>query len=192
MKIKNATLSLLTILLAFALFSSCQTKPEIGIDEIYNGLKPNQVKAVIQIDRDDFYPSESVFTGKVDVFDTFFRANLTDQFESNIIVSFSGDDWYKQKPIKRKIFVDNQVVGSVMIGRLTDKIKRRGEGYLMTEGDISVETISDDKLVLRLTGRVGRYEFQRTPEKWNTLRGLIVFKRPQLRLQNLTKKEVYF
>jgi hypothetical protein len=190
MKIKSTTFSLPTILLVLVLSPSCQTKP--GIDEIYNGLKPNQAKAIIQIDGIDFYSPESIFSGKVDVSETFFRTNLTDQFESNIIVSFSGDNWYQQKPIKRQVFMDNQVVGSVMIGKLTDKINRRGEGYLMTEGDIAVETISDDRLVLRLTGKVGRYQFQRTPEKWNTLRGLIVFKKPSLRLQNLTKKEVYF
>lgn len=172
------------------LCTACQMAPDANA--IYASLKPHQAKVLIQFDGTDFYRPESIFTGQVDVYDTFLRLNLSDQFESNIIVSFSGENWYKQKPIKRPIFLDNQVAGSVMIGRLTDKVNRRGEGYLMTDGTISVDALSDDKVVLRLTGKVGKYAFQRIPTKWNTVQGLIVMKNPSLRLRDITRQDVFF
>lgn len=170
--------------------SACHREPTV--EEVYSSLKPGQGKVSIQLDNNAFYPAESLFSGQVDVFDTFFRLNLSDQFESNIIVSFSGDGWYKTKPIKQPVFIDNQVVASVMIGRLTDKINRRGEGFLMTDGEITIEALSDTKLVLRLTGKVGKYAFQRTPSKWNTVTGLIVIKDPKLRFRDITRKDVFF
>jgi hypothetical protein len=169
---------------------ACRT--ESDADKLYASLKPGQARVSIQLDGQDFYPSQSIFGGQVDVFNSFLRLNLSDQFESNIIASFSGDDWYKQKPVKRQVFIDNQVSASVMIGRLTDKVKRRGEGYLMTDGLITVETMSDAKLVMRLTGKVGKYEYQRMPEKWNELKGLIVIRNPTYRFRDVTKKDVYF
>ena len=182
--------SIWLVSLLFLFLSACQTEPTV--DELYASLRPGQARVSLQLDGNDFYAPESIFSGQVDMFGTFLRMNLSDQYESNIIASFSGDDWYKQKPIKRQVFIDNQVVASVMIGRLTDKIKRRGEGYLMTDGLISVESISDEKLVMRLTGKVGKYEFQHTPEKWNTMKGLIVIRNPKLRFRDITKKDVYF
>lgn len=184
----NRSFWLFSLLICFV--SACRTEPTA--DELYAALKPGQARVSIQLGGTDFYAPQSLFSGQIDMFGSFLRMNLSDQLESNLIVSFSGDDWYKRKPIKRQVFIDNQVVASVMIGRLTDKVKRRGEGYLMTEGQITVESISDQKLVMRLIGKAGKYEFQRTPEKWVTLKGLIVIKNPNFRFRDITKKDVYF
>ncbi len=187
---RTMKLSFLLMGLLAGWLAGCRT--EASVDELYASLKPGQARVQIQLDGANFYPAESQFSGQVDVYDTYMRLNLFDQFDSNIIVAFSGSDWYKEKPIRRQVFLDNQVAGSVMIGRLIDKANRRGEGYLMTDGTITVESLSDNKLVMRLTGKAGKYEFQRIPTKWITVQGLIVIRNPSLRLQHVTRKDVFF
>ncbi|GAB3576201.1 hypothetical protein GCM10027578_41640 [Spirosoma luteolum] len=181
---------LLAGLVASLLLLGCQRDPDI--QSIYSTLKPGEARLLVQIDGKDFYPAESAFKGEVFVFDTHLQLNVTDQYESNVIISFNGDKWYAQRPVKRPVVIDNQVAASAMIGRLIDPVNRRGEGYLMTDGTITVESLSADKLVMRLDGRVGKYEYQKMPEKWNQIKGLLVYRSPKLTLQNVTAKEVYF
>lgn len=180
---------LLLFSLCITLFS-CESK--INTDEILQSLKDKQTKAIIKIDGKNFYPSQSIFQGSIEARDNSFRLNITDQFDSNIILEFTADNWYKIKPIKRQIFLDNQIAASVMIGKLRDKVKRIGDGYLMTEGEISIESFSKEKCAIRLKGKIGKYEFMREPVKWNRLEGIIIFKKPAIVLQNVNEGEVYF
>lgn len=170
-------------------FSACSDK--INTDQLYQSLQDNQAKAIILIDDKAFYPSESVFSGDITALKTFFRFSIFDQFQSNIVIAFGGENWYVQKPMIKQVFIDNQVAASVMVGKIKDKAKALGEGYLMTEGTISVESFSKEKIVIRLRGKVGKYEHQREPTKWNRLEGAIVFRKPNINIQGLSEKDLF-
>lgn len=180
---------LLSVFLSAALLS-CHSSHRA--DEIYQTLKDGQTKIEVLIDGTPFYPQTSIFKGEIHIFDNLFRINMFDQFESNVVVAFGGDKWYENKPLKKQVFRDNQVAASVMIGRLIDKQKMKGEGYLMTEGEIRVETLSDEKLVMYIDGKVGKYNMQYTPEKWSQVKCIVVARTPKIILQGVSKQQVYF
>lgn len=171
---------------------SCGSSTEKEIESTFASLKDGQAKVLISIDDKAFYLPESIFFGDVQVFDNSFRLNVYDQFESNLVVSFGGNQWYEKKPISKQVFANNQISASVMIGKLIDKKKLIGEGYLMTDGEIKIKSFSREKLVLELTGKVGRYQTEREPEKWNTLTGLIIYKKPKLVIQDLTESQLFY
>lgn len=164
----------------------------VNTEEILKSLNGGEGKILIKIDGKEYYPKESIFKGELTVLEGFFRTSLFDQFESNVVIAFGGDKWYANKPIKKQIFIDNQVAASVMIGKLINKEKQLGEGFLMTEGEITVMSLSEEKFVMRFEGKVGKYDVQREPEKWNALEGWIIIKNPKITLQGLSKEQVYF
>jgi hypothetical protein len=183
--IKSATLIIpLIILLA------CHPAP--NTDESYNSLQDGQAKIVLNLDNEPFYPAESIFTGDIQVSYESFRINLTDQFEGNVVIAFNGQNWYKQHPVKKQIFVDNQMAASVMIGKIKDRVNRIGEGYLMADGEIKIESISETKLILRIKGQVGRYQAMREPSTWNKVDGLIIYKKPKFMSKDISPTELYF
>lgn len=183
------------IVIIFSIFYSCsspQKTDKTNIDKIYNSLKDGQTKAIIKIDGKEFYPKESIFSCDIIADNTFFRANLFDQFESNIVLNFGTERWHATKPYVLKLQKDQQIEGGIMIGRIADKEKRTGEGYLMTEGEITLEAFSKDKCVVIVNGKVGKFEAQLTPEKWHDVEAIIISKKPKTTLVNLKEEGLYF
>lgn len=172
--------------------SSPQKNDKTTIDKIYNSLKEGQTKAIVKIDGKEFYQKESIFSCDIIADNGFLRANLFDQFESNIVLNFGTERWHATKPYVLRLQKDQQIEGGIMIGRIADKEKRTGEGYLMTEGEITLESFSKDKCVVIVNGKVGKFEAQLTPEKWQTVEAIIVSKKPKTTLVNLKEEGLYF
>ncbi len=189
---KTYTYIIASVLAFFVSCSSPEKNNDKLVDEIYNSLKDGQTKAIIKIDGKEFYPKESVFSSDIIADKTFFRANLFDQFESNLIISFGTERWHATKPYTLRLQETQTIEGSLMIGKILDKEKRTGEGYLMTEGEMTLEAFSKDKCVVIVNGKVGKFEAQSTPEKWLTVEAIIVSKKPKTKLVNLTEDGLYF
>lgn len=179
----------------FSIFYSCsssQKTDKTTIDKIYNSLKEGQTKAIVKIDGKEFYQKESIFSCDIIADNGFLRANLFDQFESNIVLNFGTERWHATKPYVLRLQKDQQIEGGIMIGRIANKERRTGEGYLMTEGEITLESFSKDKCVVIVSGKVGKFEAQLTPEKWQTVEAIIVSKKPKTTLVNLKEEGLYF
>ena len=185
----------LIILFFISSFFSCHS-PKIDkakVEDILKTLKDGQAKIIVKIDGEDFYVDESVFIGEISVYQNSFRMNVTDQFESNVILSFSQNNWnVAQKPIKQKVTVENQVNASVMVGKVKDKIKRLGEGYLLAEGEMTLETLTKERCILRFGGTITKFENMNNKSKWQKAEGIVIYKTPKIILQNLKESEVYF
>lgn len=173
------------------LFIACGSNDDSS-EKVFQTLNDKQAKAIIKIDGGDFYSKESIFKGNVQVYDNSFRLNLNDQFDSNVIFTIAGDKWYEAKPIKRQITIENQTSGSLMVGKIKDRVQRTGEGYMMTKGEMEIKTFTDEKFIVKFKGKISKYEFLQDASKWNDFEGVIIMKKPEIVLQNITKDKVYF
>ena len=189
--IKNIIVFLFFNIVFFACTKS-NTDKNNSVGEIYTSLKDGQAKAIINIDGKEFYPKESIFSTDILADKSFLRASIFDQYKGNIIISLGTPKWHESKPYKLQLSMDKQIEGGLMIGKLIDKEKNIGEGYLMTEGEITFQSFSKDKCIFLIHGKVGKFENQSVPEKWNDMEATIIFKKPNIQLANLTEKEVYF
>lgn len=188
------TLSFYFILFLFgSSVSSCtSSSTSKNPSEILATLKEGEAKVVFTIDNQPFYGDSSVFKGEITAFDHAFRINITDQFQGNTVIAIGGDQWFATKPITKAVDTNNQTQASAMIGRMTDPVNRRGLGYIMTSGEITLEALSEEKAILRLKGQVGEYTTMGNPATWKPVEGLIVYKKPLLKVQGLTPQQLYF
>jgi hypothetical protein len=188
--------TIILLLLSCIIIASCtQTQKGFNkkeIDQIYNSLKDKEAKAIIRIDGKAFYPNKSIFNADLRITDHFFKINLFDQFESNIVVNMGGENWYSTKPYSVKLIPNTPIEGGLMIGKLVDKINRNGEGYLMTEGEITMESLSKEKCIISVKGKIGKYNALTAPQTWNNIEGIIICKKPSINIQNLTESQVFF
>ena len=191
MKLFALPIYLLT-LLAASLTVSCTTSSSKNSEDILSTLKAGEAKILVTIDNHPFYGDSSVFKGEITAFDHAFRINLTDQFQGNTIIALGGDKWFAQKPVVKAVDTNNQTQASAMIGRITDPTNRRGLGYIMTAGEITLESLSEEKAILRLKGQVGEYTTMGNPSTWKPVEGIIVYKKPVLKIQGLTPQQLYF
>ena len=181
----------LVLLIVGSISLSCTTSSP-DVTEILATLKEGEAKAFFTIDNQPFYSDSSVFRGEITAFDHAFRINITDQFQGNTVIAIGGDQWFAAKPITKAVDTNNQTQASAMIGRMTDPANRRGLGYIMTSGKITLEALSEEKAILRLKGQVGEYTTMGNPATWKPVEGLIVYKKPLLKVQGLTPQQLYF
>ncbi|MBO0931122.1 hypothetical protein [Fibrella aquatilis] len=179
-----------SLFLIIPFLSACTAPPDA--DAIYDSLTNGQAKFIVTMNGTDFYPDESRFKGEVTIAPNAIRMNLFDQFESNVILTLNAENLFVEKPIKRTIQVDNQVAGSVMIGRVRDRKLRTGDGFVMTAGEVTIEALSDQKIVIRLSGKVGNFNTLRDANTWQRLEGLLVYKRPQLIMQGGASRSLLY
>ena len=181
---------LLTYLTVLLFFSACKTPPDS--DTIFASLKNGQARIIVSMDGDDFYPDSSRFKGEVTVAKNSIRLNLFDQLESNVILTLTDENLFAKRPMQRTIDVTNQNAGSVMIGRVRDKKLRTGDGFLMSAGTVTVESISEQKVVVRFSGRAGNFNTLRDQKTWKKLEGLIVYKRPIISMRSEAEKALLY
>lgn len=183
-----------SVLLAGVVLSSCtpSSSSTENIKELFATLKDGEAKVVYTIDNHSFYGDSSIFKGEITAFDHAFRINLSDQFQGNTIIAIGGDKWFTKKPILKSVNTNNQTQASAMIGRMIDPANRRGLGYIMTSGEIKIETLSTEKVVIRLKGQVGEYTTMGNSASWKPMTGLIVYKKPHLKIQGLSPQQLYF
>ena len=186
------TTVLKSVLVVFVctVFAACTT--ENTTESIYKTLKEGQAKVVIRINGEPFYADSSVFTGNVDISDQFFKMNLFDQFESNVIVGFSEPNWYAKHPIERKMVPGSQMQANVMIGKMVDRANRYGTGFLMTEGVVSARSLSEEKIIIHFQGKVGKYSTMNDPQTWSIVEGDIIYKKPKITITDVKKTDVYY
>lgn len=182
----------LICLIALCLGTLACSNQNQDYEKVYESLKEGESKILVSIDNEDFYRKESIFKGEVTVTNNFLHLNFFDQFESNVILVLGGDNWFMYKPVKKIVTVENSMNASVMIGKIIDKAQHKGRGYLMTDGTIEVKTLTQDKIIIELNGKVGRYMGERDPSKWNSLKSVIICKKPQIKLQGVTPEKVYY
>ncbi len=171
------------------LLAGCTSDP--NIDTIYDSLKPDQAQILLSIDGKPFYDGQTTFTGGFTVNPTGFRANLTDEKQSNTIITFNSTTWYKSHPAHIPVTIENQGA-SVLIGKLVDPVNQIGEGYMMTDGQIYIESFNKDRAVIRLEGKVARYGNQNQRSAWNTMKGLIVYRQPKISSVGIPDKALYY
>lgn len=160
-------------------------------DKAFLSLEENQARIIISIDEKPFYAGKSIFTGQVLISDQMMSMTLTDQFEGRTIINIGGENWYLQKPVSRKIIPDNQFNASVKMGKIIDREKMIGEGYMMAEGEISAQEFSKEKMVFAIKGKVGKYSDFQQPEKYLPIEGFIVYRKPAMNMQGVIEKEVF-
>lgn len=172
----------------FLLLFGCQSDEGTPWDSIKSG----EAGVTVLLDGKPFYEADSRFQGDVTAFPTMFRVSLFDQYKSNVVISFGGEGWASKKPIERDVFIDNQISASVMIGKLTDAVQQKGEGYLMTDGKIRIKSWTADRLEMHIDGLVGLYQHQQEPDRWIPARLILRYKNPPCRWQGIDPTSVYY
>jgi hypothetical protein len=137
------------IILILLSLSSCKNTPEIDTNSEYSNLKDNQTRVKLKVDNKEFYELDAVFQGNIDVRKNFLSMNCFNQYGGNLMLTLDGESWYKKKSIEGKGGLN---FSSLMFGKVTDKEKHKGDGYLLNTGNIEPITISKSKLVLRVSG----------------------------------------
>lgn len=169
---------------------SCTGQPDA--DSIYQELKPGEAQFVISLNNDVFYGADSRFKGEVTVTPASIRLNLLDQYEGNTIVTLSGTNLFAKRPVSRLITLDNQSLGSVMIGKVRDKAQRTGDGFVMTEGTVTIDHLSEEKVVIRLTGKTGNFITMNDPATWKRLEGILVYRKPVINVPSGNKQTLFY
>lgn len=171
------------------LFSSCN--PGTSEDVVYNQLADKQAKAIYKVNNKEFYPAEGIFSAEINASDQLLSLTLVDQFDDRTIISFGGENWYVSMPVKKEVFADNQVNAGVKMGKLIDRQKMVGIGYVMSEGTVTLQEFSKDKVVIKIKGKVGKYsDFQEATEFF-PMEGTVVCKKPTFQLMNITEEELF-
>lgn len=183
----TSRLFLLGLLLSFI---ACQDTP--SADDFFAQLKDGEAHFAIQLDGQPFYPDNSRFKGEVTAATDRFRLNITDQYESNVIVTLDTQGLFDKKPVQRTIDIQHQTAGSVLIGRIQDKARRTGEGWLMTEGTLTIEALSDERLVIRLNGKASNFNTLQNRDSYRPLTGLLVYRRPTINVPTNLKKTLLY
>lgn len=135
------------------LIIGCQPK---YIDTQFDNLQEGQTKFLLTIDDEKFYEEDALFEGHLEVKENYFIMNFFNQHNGNFILNFSGiKEWYNQKPIEGKLYGTS--VSNLMVGKVVDREENKGVGYLMSEGEIVALTVSKDKLIFKVTGKLKKY-----------------------------------
>ena len=162
------------------LVSGCTISDKFKADEIYNQLKDDQAKIILHIKGSNFYKEESIFHGHLEIVEKSFTINYFDQFDSNVMIHFGADKWYEEKPIKAPIRMFNSYTSTVMFGKIKDKAKRRGEGYLMSQGLLTFKSLNKDKIVIEVVGKAKKYPNVGETDPAFEVEGIIVCKKPKI------------
>lgn len=154
-------------------------------------LKDNEAKILMTIGGKEFYPEQSVFLCQLLASREVLSLALTDQYDGRTIINIAQNQWYANLPFVAAVDADGNGVTSLKIGKMIDRKKLIGEGYMMTRGTISVLTFQKEKVVFEIKGEVGPYSDFQTPDKHLGFEGIIVCKRPVISFGDITEKEVF-
>jgi hypothetical protein len=67
-----------------------------------------------------------------------------------------------------------------MIGKIIDVQNRTGEGYLLHSGTIEIEQLTEDKLIMTVDGKCGKYDGFELGKILLDIKGSIIFKKPNV------------
>jgi hypothetical protein len=164
----------LAVFSTLMLLVGCQPKL---VDAQFEELKAGETKFLLTIDNDAFYEEDAVFEGHLEAKENYFVMNFVNQHAGNFILTFSGiEKWYDQKPVEGQLY--GTAASNLMIGKVVDKKENKGVGYLMSEGNITALTVSKEKLVFKVEGKLKKYPNVREEDPSFNFDGYIISKSP--------------
>jgi hypothetical protein len=155
------------------------------------GLNDNQARLIISIGGKPFYPDESVFSGQVIMSGNVLNVTLTDQFDSRTIINLAADKWYARQPVSEHIENYSESGTSVKMGKLVDREKLIGEGYMLTNGDITAVTFERDRMVFEIEGKAAKFSDFQKPDQYLPFHGLIVYKKPAISYGDVNEQTIF-
>ncbi|MEY4936288.1 MAG: hypothetical protein RIS64_2647 [Bacteroidota bacterium] len=170
--------------LFLAIFNLLSCKKNIDTDAIYAQLQDNQTKFVLTLNGEIFYGEDAIFSGFAVARDNFFNMNYFNQDGGNYILIFDGKAWYDEPKIKGFGGGD---FSTLMVGKVIDRAKNKGAGYLMTSGNIEPLTISKSKIVFRVSGKMKKYPKMHEEDPAFDFDGYIISKNPKFEEYSIPK-----
>ena len=194
-KCLNFSLKYLLMLSIISIFNSCSSnnkEEDKQYQTIYQSLKDGQSKFIFKIDGNDFYKTESIFTGHLEMLEGSFTMSYFDQFDSNVMIHFGGQKWYEGRPIKATIKLDNGYSSNVMFGRIVNKAEKLGAGYLMIEGLITFKVFTKEKFVIVIEGKAKKYPKVEVSDPSYEVKAIIVSKNPKFDVVDIDGKKSFY
>ncbi|MEZ4901359.1 MAG: hypothetical protein R2822_06140 [Spirosomataceae bacterium] len=138
----------------------------------------------MHINHQDFYTSNLPFNTQVRVLPQSFKASLMDSTKGNIELEFIKNDWFKNNPISFSL--TNTTLGQpaadqviFMVGKLVSSAAQIGEGYILTEGKVTLSELSKKRIVIEVEGNLNKPGDATVPENYIPIVGAIVIKNPK-------------
>ena len=195
-KCLNLSLKYLILLSVIGIFNRCSSSNKEEEDKqyqtIYQSLKDNQSKFIFKMDGNDFYKSESIFTGHLEMLEGSFTMSYFDQFDSNVMIHFGGQKWYEGRPITTSIKLDNGYSSNVMFGQIINKAEKLGAGYLMSEGSIIFKVFTKEKFVIVIEGKAKKYPKVEATDPSFDVKAIIVSKNPKFDVVDIDGKKSFY
>ena len=194
-KCLNFSLKYLIMLTIIGIFNSCSSNNEEEDKQyqtIYQSLKDGQSKFVFKMDGNNFYKTESIFMGHLEMLEGSFTMSYFDQFDSNVMIHFGGQKWYEGRPIKATIRLDNGYSSNVMFGRIINKAEKLGAGYLMSEGLITFKVFTKEKFVIVIEGKAKKYPKVEVSDPSYQVQATIVSKNPKFDVVDIDGKKSFY
>lgn len=194
-KCLNFSLKYLLMLSIISIFNSCSSnnkEEDKQYQTIYQSLKDGQSKFIFKMDGNDFYKTESIFTGHLEMLEGSFTMSYFDQFDSNVMIHFGGQKWYEGRPIKATIKLDNGYSSNVMFGRIVNKAEKLGAGYLMIEGLITFKVFTKEKFVIVIEGKAKKYPKVEVSDPSYEVKAIIVSKNPKFDVVDIDGKKSFY
>jgi hypothetical protein len=183
---KNILMILMTAITLLACKN--QKTDRLQLQQEITQLKDSTAIVRVSIDHENFYPESSTFTGRISLADNMFRVDLFDQYEGNTMMIFQGKIPYGNKALKFVVTPENRDLNSVMMGKVIDKEKNLGSGYVMTEGTVKVLSMSRNHVILELSGKMMHY----ASKKVVACSGNLLFSKPTYLISNLKDEEIFY
>ncbi|MGX5854420.1 hypothetical protein ACWKW6_12270 [Dyadobacter jiangsuensis] len=170
----------------------CTTRDEaIDAEKYWEGLNDNQARIIANIGGKPFYSNESLFSGQVIMSENVLNVTLTDQFDGRTIINLAGDKWYGRRPVSDRVESYEQSATSLKIGKIIDREKLIGEGFMLTKGDIVAVTFEKSKMVFKIRGEVAKYSDFRKPDQYLPFECLVVYKKPAISLGDISEQAIF-
>ena len=160
-------------------------------EKYWKGLHDNQARIIATIGGKPFYSDESVFSGQVILSENVLNLTLTDQFDGRTIINLAADKWYSRRPVSQTIESYEQSATSLKMGKIIDRAKLIGEGFMLTKGDIVAVTFEKDKMIFRIKGEAAKYSDFAKPDQYLPFEGLIVYKKPAISLGDISEEAIF-
>ena len=170
---------------------SCTSSRNKKIEEYLESLGEKEALVSFNIGDKEFYRDKEIFLAEAYISKGIFNLTLSSKSGDKTIISFGGEKWYERSPIHSKIQNDDPSAANIKIGKLIDAEKMIGEGYMMTEGEVTAIEFSPTQMVFEISGLAGKYSDFQQPDKHLKVKGLIVCKQPQITMAGIDEKQVF-
>jgi hypothetical protein len=102
--------------------------------------------------------------------------NFINQYGGNFILNLNGEEWFKSKSLEGRMY--GAAASNLMIGKVIDKKANLGAGYLMYSGSIEPISVSQSKLIFKISGMLKKYPKVTETDPSYPFEGYIISKNP--------------